>query len=85
MYLPENIPELDKCHSGTCFRAAGCESALMHQHYVLNAMSSKENTQKTRLCIYLLGKLMTRGWQEPNPVLLLGAMILYSLRSAETL
>ena len=58
VYLPENIPELDKLHSGMPSRAVGWASRLMNQHYVLNTVSSNKNTHKTGLCIYLLMKLL---------------------------
>ena len=52
----------------------------MGQQSELNQASLKSNTHKTRLCIDLLTKnVATRGWQEPSPVYLLGAMIQYLL------
>ena len=48
----------DKLHSGMSYSALAVTSLLMNQQYVLNKVSLNRNTQKTRLCIDWLVKML---------------------------
>jgi len=65
MCLMEKIPSWDHLHSGTNYSTEGHEFNV--NELTLNQMSLNRNTHKTRLCIDK--DVVTRGPQEPHPVL----------------
>lgn len=51
MCLKEKICVLDILHSGMSLVLLAVRSILMNQPYMLNKVSLKRNTHKTRLCV----------------------------------